>query len=185
MIRGVIVELSTKMQKTADGLAHELASIRTGQASSGLLDNVMVDYQSETIPIRQLANITTPEVNLIVIQPWDRTSVKAIERAILKSNIGLSPSSDGNLIRISIPPLSEERRDELAKLLSNRIENYRVILRNIRREAIGKIRKMEKDKEISADELKNGTKQIDRLTESFVDRVNQLGKDKEKEIKEI
>lgn len=178
-------ELADKMQNVVDGLAREFASIRTGRATPALLDNIIVDYQGEDIPLRQLANITVPEANLLIIQPWDRTSVKTIEKAILRANIGVSPTSDANLVRVAIPLLSEERRIELAKLLTGRVEDYRVMLRNLRRDAIGKARKMERDKEISEDQLKNTTRQIDQLTSDFVDRVTQLGKDKEKEIKEI
>jgi ribosome recycling factor len=173
------------MQKIVDTLAREFATIRTGRANPALLDNVMVEYQGEALPLIQLANITTPEVNLIVIQPWDRSSIKAIEKAILKSNLGATPSSDGNLIRIPIPPLSEERRAELAKLLAGKVENHRVMIRNLRRDSIAKLKKMEKDKEISEDELKSATKQVEQVTEAFISKVNQLGEDKEKEIKEI
>lgn len=184
-MREVIAELSTKMQKIVDALAREFATIRTGRANPALLDNVMVEYQGEALPLIQLANITTPEANLIVIQPWDRSSIKAIEKAILKSNLGVTPSSDGNLIRIAIPPLSEERRAELAKLLAGKVENHRVMIRNVRRDSIAKLKKMEKDKEISEDELKSATKQVEQVTEAFISNVNQLGEDKEKEIKEI
>jgi len=173
------------MQKIVDTLAREFATIRTGRANPALLDNVMVEYQGEALPLIQLANITTPEVNLIVIQPWDRSSIKAIEKAILKSNLGATPSSDGNLIRIAIPPLSEERRAELAKLLAGKVENHRVMIRNVRRDSIAKLKKMEKDKEISEDELKSATKQVEQVTEAFISNVNQLAADKEKEIKEI
>jgi len=168
-----------------DVLAREFTTIRTGRANPALLDNIMVDYQGEALPLVQLANIVTHEANLIVIQPWERTSIKAIERAILKSNLGVSPSSDGNLIRIAIPPLSEERRAELAKLLARRVEDHRVMIRNIRRDSIAKLKKMEKNKEISEDELKSATKQVDQLVEAFIGKVSQLGNDKEKEIKEI
>ena len=184
-MKEVIAELSTKMQKIVDTMAREFATIRTGRANTALLDNVMVEYQGEALPLIQLANITTTEANLIVIQPWDRSSIKAIEKAILKSNLGVTPSSDGNLIRIAIPPLSEERRAELAKLLAGKVENHRVMIRNLRRDSIAKLKKMEKDKEISEDELKSATKQVEQVTEAFISKVNQLGEDKEKEIKEI
>ena len=181
----VIAELRTKMQKIVDTLVREFATIRTGRANPALLDNIMVEYQGEALPLVQLANISTPEANLIVIQPWDRFSIKAIEKAILKSNLGLSPSSNGNLIRISIPPLSEERRAELAKLLAGKVEDYRVMIRNVRRDSIAKLKKMEKDKEISEDELKSAIKQVEQLTEAFISKVSQLGEDKKKEIKEL
>jgi ribosome recycling factor len=184
-MKEVIAELSTKMQKIVDTLAREFATIHTGRANPALLDNIMVEYQGEALPLVQLANIFTPEANLIVIQPWDRFSIKAIERAILKSNVGASPASNGNLIRVAIPPLSEERRAELAKLLAGKVEDHRVMIRNVRRDSIAKLKKMEKDKEISEDELKRATKQVEQFTEAFISKVSQLGEDKDKEIKEI
>ncbi len=184
-MRQVIAELTAKMEKVVDVLAREFTTIRTGRANPALLDNIMVDYQGEALPLVQLANIVAREANLIVIQPWERTSIKAIERAILKSNLGVSPSSNGNLIRIAVPPLSEERRVELAKLLARRVEDHRVMIRNIRRDSIAKLKKMEKNKEISQDELKSATKQVDQFAEAFIGKVSQLGNDKEKEIKQI
>ena len=181
----LIAELNGRMQKTLDGLARELATIRAGRATPALLDSIVVDYHGSPVPLNQLGTMSTPEANLIVIQPWDRTSLRDIERAILAANIGLNPANDGNLIRVVIPPLSEERRHELVKLVSKRMEERRIAVRNIRRDGIEKLREMEKDKQISQDELKNNTKKIDQLTETFVERVNELGEIKEREIREI
>lgn len=181
----VLLELNLRMQKAADGLIHELAAIRGGRATSGLVENITVDYYNTPTPLRQLGSISTPEVNLILIQPWDHGSLRSIEKAILKSDIGLNPSNDGNVIRILIPPLSEERRIELAKLVSKRIEERRVALRNIRRDGIAKLREMEKNKEISQDELQRATKQVQEVSDDFMDKVNKIGQDKEREIKEI
>ncbi|TET55608.1 MAG: ribosome recycling factor [Dehalococcoidia bacterium] len=181
----LIAELNDRMQKTMDGLARELATIRAGRATPALLDNIVVDYHGSPVPLSQLGTMSTPEANLIVIQPWDRTSLRGIERAILAANIGLNPANDGNLIRVVIPPLSEERRNELVKLVSKRVEERRIAVRNIRRDGIEKLREMEKDKQISQDELKNNIKKIDQLTEAFVERVNELGEIKEREIREI
>ena len=181
----LIAELNGRMQKTLDGLARELATIRAGRATPALLDSIVVDYHGSPVPLNQLGTMSTPEANLIVIQPWDRTSLRDIERAILAANIGLNPANDGNLIRVVIPPLSEERRNELVKLVSKRVEERRIAVRNIRRDGIEKLREMEKDKQISQDELKNNTKRIDQLTEAFVERVNELGEIKEREIREI
>ncbi len=181
----LIAELNDRMQKTMDGLARELATIRAGRATPALLDNIVADYHGSPVPLSQLGTMSTPEANLIVIQPWDRTSLRDIERAILAANIGLNPANDGNLIRVVIPPLSEERRNELVKLLSKRVEERRIAVRNIRRDGIEKLREMEKDKQISQDELKNNIKKIDQLTEAFVERVNELGETKEREIREI
>ena len=185
MLDELFADLNSRMQKAIDGLARELATLRAGRATPSLLDNIMVDYQGTSIPLYQLATISIPEANLIVIQPWDRTSLRDIEKAILTANIGLNPANDGNMIRLVIPPLSEERRKELVKVVSRKVEERRIAIRNIRRDGIEKLREMEKNKEISQDELKSNTKKIDQLTEACVDRVSELGQNKEKEIQEI
>jgi ribosome recycling factor len=185
MLDELLTELNSRMQKAIDGLAKELATIRAGRATPALLDNIVVDYQGTSVPLYQLATMSIPEANLIIIQPWDRTSLRSIERAILTANIGLNPANDGNVIRVVIPPLSEERRKELVKLVSRKTEERRIAIRNIRRDGIEKLREMEKSKEISEDELKNNTKKIDQLTEACVDRVSELGQNKEREIQEI
>jgi ribosome recycling factor len=185
MLDELLTELNSRMQKAADGLARELATIRAGRATPALLDNIVVDYHDSPVSLYQLATMSIPEANLIIIQPWDRTSLRDIERAILTANIGLNPMNDGNVIRVVIPSLSEERRNELVKLVSKRVEDRRIAIRNIRRDGIEKLRSMEKNKEISEDELKNNTKKIDQLTDACVDRVSELGQSKEREIREI
>jgi ribosome recycling factor len=185
MLDELFAELNSRMQKAIDGLAKELATIRAGRATPALLDNIMVDYQGTSMPLQQLATLSVPEANLIVIQPWDRTSLRDIERAILTANIGLNPANDGNIIRVVIPPLSEERRKELVKFVSKKVEERRIAIRNIRRDGIEKLREMAKNKEISEDELKNNTKKTDQLTEACVDKVTELGHRKEDEIREI
>jgi len=185
MVNEVFIELSSEMQKATDGLARELATIRSGRASPALVETILVDYHGATAPIRQIASISIPEASLIVIQPWDRTSLRNIEKAILRANVGLNPSTDGNVVRIVIPSLSEERRVELAKLVSKRVEERRVVLRNIRRDGIGKLRQMEKSKQISQDELTNAIKKVDEISDSFIDKVNEIGNNKEKEIREL
>jgi ribosome recycling factor len=185
MLDALFTELNSRMQKAIDGLARELASIRAGRATPTLLDNIMVTYQGSSLPLRQLATLSIPEANLIVIQPWDRTSLRDIEKAILAANIGLNPANDGNMIRVVIPPLSEERRKELIKFVSKKVEERRVAIRNIRRDGIEKLREMEKNKEISEDELKNNSRKVDQLTEASVVKVGELGELKEKEIQEI
>jgi len=185
MLDELFAELNSRMQKATDGLAKELATLRAGRATPALLDHIMVDYQGTTIPLRQLATISIPEANLMIIQPWDRTSLRDIERAILTANIGLNPANDGNLIRVVIPPLSEERRKELVKFVSKKVEERRIAIRNIRRDGIERLREMEKSKEISEDELKNNTKKIDQLTETCVGKASELGQHKEKEILEV
>ncbi|MCD6391054.1 MAG: ribosome recycling factor [Dehalococcoidia bacterium] len=185
MLDELLTELNLRMQKAIDGLVKELAAIRVGRATTALLDNIVVDYHGSPVPLYQLATMSIPEANLIIIQPWDRTSLRDIERAILKANIGLNPMNDGNVIRVVVPPLSEERRNELVKLVAKRVEERRIAIRNIRRDGIEKLRAMEKNKEISEDELKNNTKKIDQLTEVCVDKVSELGQNKEREIREI
>jgi ribosome recycling factor len=185
MLDELLAELNSRMRKATDGLARELATLRAGRATTALLDNIIVDYQGTSVPLYQLATMSIPEANLIIIQPWDRTSLRDIERAILTANIGLNPANDGNVIRVVIPPLSEERRKELVKLVSRKVEERRIAIRNIRRDGIEKLREMEKNKEISQDELKNNTKKIDQLTEACIDKVSELGQSKEREIQEI
>lgn len=185
MLDELFTELNSRMQKAIDGLARELATIRAGRATPALLDNVVVDYQGTSVPLRQLATLSIPEANLIIIQPWDRTSLRQIERAILTANIGLNPANDGNVIRVVIPPLSEERRKELVKFVSRKVEERRIAVRNIRRDGIEELREMAKNKQISEDELKNNTKRIDQITEACVERVSEVGQRKEKEIREI
>jgi len=185
MLDEILSGLNSRMQRAVDGLVRELASIRTGRATPALLENIIVDYHGVPTPLRQTASISIPEANLIIVQPWERTSLRNIERAILKADIGINPLNDGSVIRVIIPSLSEERRLELAKLVSKRVEERRVLLRNIRRDSIGKLREMEKNKEISQDELKSSVKQVDAISDSFIDEVNKIGQDKEKEIKEV
>jgi len=185
MLDELFTELNSRMQKAIDGLARELATIRAGRATPTLLDNIIVDYQCTHIPLYQLATISVPEANLIIIQPWDRTSLRDIEKAILTANIGLNPANDGSIIRVVVPSLSEERRRELVKVVSKKVEERRIAIRNIRRDGIEKLREWEKNKEISEDELKSNTKKIDQLTEVCVDKVSELGQSKESEIQEI
>jgi ribosome recycling factor len=185
MIDDIFIELNSRMQKVIDGLVAELAVIRTGRATPALVDSIMVDYHGIPTPLRQIATISIPEASLIIIQPWDRASLRSAERAILKADIGLNPLNDGNVIRVVIPPLSEERRVELAKLVSKRVEERRVMLRNVRRDCIGKLKEMERNKEMSQDELENAITQVDELSGNFMDKVNRIEQDKEKEIKEV
>lgn len=185
MVDSVLVELNSRMQKAINALGRELAAIRTGRANPAIVENIVVDYHGAPVPLYQIAAISIPEANLIVIQPWERASVRSIEKAILKSDIGINPSNDGNVIRVVIPPLSEERRMELAKRVSRRVEERRVELRNIRRDCIARLRESEKSKEISGDELKNAARRVDEISNSFVDKATEVGQRKEEEIKEF
>ena len=185
MIEQILSETDSKMKKAVEALTRDLAGIRTGRASPALVDHIRVDYHGVPTPLNQLASIAVPEAKMIVIQPWDRTSIHSIEKAILKSDLGLNPTSDSNVIRITIPPLTEERRKELIKVVHKRLEEAKIALRNIRRDSIEKLKQSEKNKEISQDQNTRAAEQLQKLTDSFIERVNGTGKDKEKEMMEV
>jgi len=182
MINEILQEIDVKMGKAVDVLARELASLRTGRATSALVEHIKVDYHGVPTPLNQLATITIPEARLILIQPWDRSSVHSIEKAILKSDLSLNPTSDGNVIRVPIPHLSEERRQELVKVVRKRAEEGRVVLRNLRRDGIEQLRELEKNKQISKDEYTRASERLQKLTDVFIERVNEISRHKEAEI---
>ncbi len=173
-----------KMQKSIEAFKHELATIRTGRATPAILDRVLVDYFGTPTPVNGLATISAPEPRLITIQPWDRHALAAIEKAIQKSDLGLNPNNDGTVIRLSIPQLNDDRRKELVKLVQKRAEEARVALRNCRRDAVESLRREEKDKTMSEDELKRGQEQLQKTTDRFVAQVDEIAKNKEREILE-
>jgi ribosome recycling factor len=173
------------MRKTAEGLKKELATIRTGRATPALVEHLKVDYANVPTPLNQLAGISVPEAKLLLIQPWDKTSIRNIEKAILASDLGLTPVSDSNVIRINIPPLSEERRQELIKVVRRRVEERRVMIRTLRHEAINELRELEKNKEISQDENKRLLNQLQKLTEGFIVQAEDIGRDKEAELMQV
>lgn len=184
MISDVLVTTKSKMTKAVEALGRELSVLRTGRASPSLLDHIRVDYYGTPTPLNQLAGISAPEARMLILQPWDRSIVPTIEKAIIKSDLGLNPSSDGNTIRLVIPQLTEERRKELVKVVRKKVEEKRISVRNIRREAMEKLRAMEKEREISEDEEKRALNQLQVLTDSFIEKVAQVGKDKEFEVLE-
>ncbi|MEO0099090.1 MAG: ribosome recycling factor [candidate division WOR-3 bacterium] len=173
-----------KMQKTLDLFAGELSRIRTSRANPALLDGIKVNYYNTIVPLKQIASIVTPEPKLLLIQPWDKGAIPEIEKAIRKAELGLNPQVEANVIRIPIPPLTEERRKELIKLVSRLGEETKVAIRNIRRDANEEIKKKEKDKEISEDDAKIGLKKIQEITDELIKSVDELVKKKEKEILE-
>lgn len=173
------------MHTTIGGLKKDLATIRTGRASPAIVEHVRVDYAGVPTPLNQLASISAPEARLLVIQPWDRGSIQNIEKAVLKSDLGLNPSNDGNIIRISIPELSAERRQELVRVVRKRMEERKISVRNLRHEAMSELKGLEKDKEISQDEHKRALTQLQKLTDSFVLDIEKVGRDKETELLEI
>lgn len=178
----VIVETITRMKKTISDLAKELALIRTGRASVHVLDHVTVDYYGTPTPVSQLSTLHAPEPNLITIQPWDVSQIGQIERAILTSDLGLNPNNDGKIIRVPIPPLTEERRIALARQVGKIAEEHRTAIRQIRRDANERLKKMEKNKEISEDEAYRLIEEVQKTTDEFVGQIDELAKAKETEI---
>jgi ribosome recycling factor len=174
-----------RMEKAVSDLQHEMASIRTGRASLGILDHIRVDYYGTPTPLNQIANLHVPEPALITIQPWDVSQIGPIERAIRVSDLGLNPSNDGKLIRLPIPPLTEDRRKELVKRLHGAAEHHRVSVRNIRRDANEAIKKLLKDKKVTEDDEKKALDEIQKMTDAYMQKIDQAAKVKEKEILEI
>jgi ribosome recycling factor len=185
MIEDILLNIEKKMESSVDVLNHELATIRTGRATPGLVDHIRVDYAGVPTPLNQLSTISVPEARLIVIQPWDKSCIREIEKAIMKSDIGLTPNNDGNIIRLSIPILSDERRQDLIKLVHRRLEDGRVAIRNLRRDAHNGLKKMEKGKEISQDELKRAESKLQALTDVFIANAEKAGQTKEAQLKEV
>jgi len=181
----VDANMKTRMEKAVSDLQHEMATIRTGRASLGLLDNIRVDYYSTPTPLNQLANLHVPEPSMITIQPWDVSQIGAIEKAIRTSDLGLNPSNDGKLIRLPIPPLTEERRKEMVKRLHAAAEHHRVSIRNIRRDGNEAVKKLLKDKKITEDEEKKALDEVQKLTDGYMGKIDQASRAKEKEIMEI
>ena len=185
MIEQVITEINGKMQKAVEALTRDLAAIRTGRASPALVEHIKADYHGVLTPINQMASISIPDAKMILIQPWDSSSIRSIEKAVLTSDLGLNPISDSRVLRIPIPPLTEERRKELTRAVHKRLEDARIALRNLRREGIEKLRQSEKEKRISQDQCARASEQLQRLTDNFVDKVNNIGQTKETEIMEV
>ncbi len=180
-----LASIEERMHKTVEGLKQELATIRTGRATPTLIEHIKVEYASVLTPLNQVASISAPEARLLIIQPWDKGNIRNIEKAILTTDLGLNPVNDGNVIRINIPPLSEERRQELIKIVRRRVEERRIAIRNLRREAIDKQKELEKKKDISQDEYKRVLDRLQKLTDSFIANTEQVGQDKETELMQV
>jgi len=173
------------MQKAVEALKQDLAAIRTGRASSALIERITVDYYGAPTPINQVATISIPEARLLVIQPWDKKMLTDIEKAIQRSDLGINPNNDGQVIRLNIPPMSEERRRDLVKTLHKKLDEHKVAVRNVRRDVQDKLRDREKKKEVSEDELKRSIDKLQKLTDRFIDEMDKVGKTKEQEILEV
>jgi ribosome recycling factor len=185
MIEETYEETRDRMSKSVAAFKGEIKRIRTGRASASLLDGIRADYYGTPTPLNQMASVSVPESRLIMIQPWDVTAIKDIEKAILKSDLGLTPSSDGKIIRISIPPLSEERRKQLAKSLHKTCEEYKVAVRNIRRDSNDLIKGFKKDGDIAEDDAFKAQDEIQKITDEFIKQIDKIYEEKEKEILEF
>jgi ribosome recycling factor len=184
VIKETLQDAREHMDKTLEALHFDLRAIRTGRASPALVERLQVEYYGTPTPLNQLAGTTVPEPRLLVIRPWDRSTIGIIEKAILKSDLGLNPSNDGQVIRLVIPQLTEERRRELSKQVARRVEEARVSARNIRRDAIDMLRDLEKEKMISEDELFEARDKVQHLTDDYIKQIDEIGKAKEAEILE-
>jgi len=185
MIKDVLKDADERMKSTLSVLEDELKGMRTGRASTALVERLPIDYYGTETPLQHLATLSVPEPQMIMIRPFDKGSLKTIEKSILASDLGLTPNNDGTVIRLNIPSLTQERRQELQRIVSKRVEDARVSVRNIRRSAIDDLREFEKEKMISEDERHSGEDQIQKLTDSYVEKIEDAGDRKEQEIMEV
>ena len=185
MVKDILSSHEERMQKSIDALKREFASLRAGRATPSLLDKVMVDYYGTPTPVNQVAKVSVPEPRMIVIQPWEKTILRDIEKAILKSDLGLNPNSDGTTIRLAIPQLTQERRQEIVKTVNKKTEEAKVALRNIRRDGNEAVKKLEKSKEVPEDEAKKGQESMQKLVDKYIKLVDAARTAKEKEVMEV
>jgi len=180
-----VTDVEARMQKAVEATQHNFNSVRTGRANASLLDRITVEYYGAETHLKTIANISSPDATTLMIQPFDRSAMRAIEKAISESDIGLTPNNDGSSIRLNIPPLTTDRRKELVKMVSKLAEEGKVAIRNVRRDAIDSLRKLEKSKEMSEDDSKSQQEQVDKLTDKFVKNIDKVTAEKEKEISTI
>lgn len=185
MLNDVYKEAEARMKGAIQSLEDDLSGIRTGRASPALIERLQVEYYGVSTPLVQLATISVPEPRMLLIRPFDSSSLKAIERAILSSDLGLTPNNDGKTIRLILPPLTEERRRELVKVVHNRVEEARVAARNVRRDSIRDLRELQQEKLISEDELQKGEAELQKITDRYIEEINKIGERKEREIMEV
>jgi len=185
MLDEIILEFDLSMEAAYDAVLRKFATTRTGRANTAALDNISIDYYGQQSPVKQLCNITIPEPRLIVIQPWDKTSLPLIEKAILASNIGVTPENDGNVIRLPFQPLTEETRKDIVKQVKKMSEEGKVAVRNIRRDSNDKLKSMEKSSDITEDDLKLGMKKNQEITDKWIEKISEVAKTKENEIMEV
>jgi ribosome recycling factor len=185
MVKDILKETETKMKKAVEVVRQEFIKIRTGKATTALLDGIKVDYYGSLMPLNQVGNVGTPDIHTISVTPWDKAMIGAIEKAILVANLGLNPANDGTVVRVPIPPLNEERRKDLVKLIKKFAEDGKIALRNIRRDAIDHLKKSEKEEHFSEDERKRGEDEAQKLTDKFIKEIDSHVALKEKEIMEV
>ncbi|AQY51135.1 ribosome recycling factor [Listeria weihenstephanensis FSL R9-0317] len=185
MSKEVLAQAKDKMTKSEQALQHQLGSIRAGRANASLLDRVSVDYYGAPTPINQVAGVSVPEARLLMISPYDKTALGDIEKAILKADLGIMPNNDGEVIRIAIPQLTEERRKELVKEVKKEAEDAKVAIRNVRRDANDDLKKLEKSGDITEDDLRNFTEDVQKLTDASIKKLDEIAKSKEEEIMEV
>jgi ribosome recycling factor len=185
MIRDTMADAEARMAKAMEALRHHLNTIRTGRATPALLDRIVVEYYGTPTPLNQVASVAAPEARTLTIQPWERNMLGVIEKAILKSDLGINPNNDGSVIRLNIPQLNEERRRQLVKQVHTQVEEAKVAVRNIRRDAINHLHKLTTDKQISEDDERRATHQLDELSKRFTDEADKIGKTKEHEVMEV
>ena len=183
--KDVIKETRSRMEASIDDFRRKLATVRTGRAAVSLLDNVMIDYYGTPTPLSQMASVHAPEPQMLTVQPWDQTQIGAVEKAIRAADLGLNPSNDGKLVRIPIPPLTEERRKQLAKQVHDIAEDHRTAVRNVRRDGNERLKKMLKDKLVSEDAERDALDQIQKLTDTYIGKIDELTKTKEQEIMSV
>ncbi len=185
MVKETLADTEAKMKKSIEALRNHLATIRTGRAAPALVEQIMVEYYGATMPISQLANISTPDARMLVVQPWDKNALKAIEKGIQNSDLGINPNNDGQVIRLSVPPLTEQRRKDLTKSVKKEVEESKVALRNVRRDALGELKKMETEKQITPDESKRGQEKLQEVTDKYAREMDAIGAAKEAEVMEV
>jgi ribosome recycling factor len=185
MIKDTVKEADTRMKAAVQALEDFLSTVRTGRASSALIERLQVDYYGAPTPLVQLASISVPEARALLIRPYDESVLKSIEKAILASDVGLTPNNDGKVIRLNVPPLTEERRRDIVKMVNSRVEEARVSIRNVRRDLIKSLREFENEKLISEDELKRGEDELQKITDKMIEQVDAVGERKETEVMEV
>lgn len=184
-VQSLLSDGEVRMKKAVEVLGRELATVRTGRANPALVEDLEVDYYGTATPLKQLASIAAPEARLLVIQPWDKGTLSAVQKAILQSDVGITPDNDGTVIRLRLPALTEDRRRELVRLVRRRVEESRVAVRNVRRDVLEKLRAGEHNKELSEDELHRAQERLQKLTDGFIAQLDHLGEEKEHEVLEV